>query len=247
VFNLDIEKDRPRLQTLLETSSRYRALLVTPSAYTAILVSPALARLWMGEEFAHAGIWAQVYLLLFLRAHLGIAPMIAQGIGQLRLCNLLSTFSMAINLAVSILAVSKLGYGGPILGTVVAGFVMDDLTFYLVSKNCGLRWRKPYLLGFAIVGCNLPMALAFYFFFPEELLLTWPALFTATVILLGVSYGTAMLLFVGEEQIKDFKIALRSVGLDRIKPIYLLLKFLLRVHRSLRHYFHIERQPMLCS
>ncbi len=247
VFNLDIQKDRGRLQTLLETSSRYRSLLVTPSAYTAILVSPALVRLWMGEDFAHAGFWAQVYLLFFLRAHLSVAPMIAQGIGQLRLCNMLSTISMVINLTVSILTVPRFGYGGPILGTVLAAFVMDDVTFYLVSKNCGLRWRRAYALGFAIVGCNLPAALAFYFFFPKELLLSWPALFTATVVLLCVFYGTAMLLFVGEEQIKDFRIALRSVGLERVKPIYMLLKLLLKLHRSLRHILRIERRPAECA
>jgi O-antigen/teichoic acid export membrane protein len=240
VFSLDTNQNRHKLQRLLEEGTRYRALLVTPLAYTAILLSPPFIRLWMGPGYADVGQWAQLYLLVYLSTYLGTATAIARGTGKLKVCNIYYSITIAINVAVSILTVPTLGYAGPIVGTVIANVFGGYIAFPFFSWACGLRWRKSYWLGIRIMACNLPLALLLYVLLPPAWLASWGSLCVAGVLLFSVFYGTPFVLFVGEKEIKDFKIAFRSAGVMRLKPLRRLLHRVLRVHRYLRHYLRVD-------
>ncbi len=242
IFSLDTDKDRHRLQTLLEEGVRYRALLITPLAYTGIVISPSFIRIWLGKEFASScAFWSQLLLTVFLFNFFGIAGMIARGIGKLKFINTIISIGAVGNLMISIMLVPRFGFAGPLIGTVIANFLLNGLlTFPIICRMCRLKWGKTYFLGIKIILSNLPIVFFSHILLSNYPPSNWVPLIAISMLLIFLLYGLLFVLFIDVDRTKDLRLVFKSSGLEKLPVFKNMMDAGLVIHGTLRHCLRLQ-------
>ncbi len=148
LYNMDCASDKSQIQKILNDGIKYRALIFIPICYTVIALMKPFINLWMGEDYLHCALWAQLFVALLVLSIFGVTMSVATVMGHLFLVNLVYTLRIALNIALSITLVPKYGYGGVILGTLGSNLLTGDLfVMPYIVKRCGLQWKQAMKCG----------------------------------------------------------------------------------------------------
>lgn len=122
---LDVEGRQASLQTLFFRGTKYVMALVLPVVVGLMVLAKPIIAAWLGPEFAHQALAAQVllsYQLLSAGAVVGESILISRGHAKRRLFN--SVFVVTLgNLVLSIILVQRFGILGVVIGTAVPWIV----------------------------------------------------------------------------------------------------------------------------
>jgi putative peptidoglycan lipid II flippase len=208
-------QDRSMIDKLLTQGTKYMTFLYTPIGYLGIIISPMFIEAWMGAEYLQYAIWSQAFMAVFvLTSGFGIPVNLVFNSGNTKAPNILKTVSILLNLSLGILLVKKLGIGGPILGTLISGF-LGPLTFPYFCKLLGADWKKHGHMVLKIILINLPSSIFFYW---VSLILnpTWINLIWLSLIILIVQFYTLYIVFFNIEEKNDINIFFKMLNIFKL-------------------------------
>lgn len=164
-YNLNLAEDKHRVQTLLEQGVLFRCAMSIPLACTAILYVPDFLSLWIGENYIHLSTWARLLLLIAIANSMGAITHILIGTGKIRTLNIYNASRDILNFTISILTISWLGIGGPILGTVISQTLLGiPLIFVFYCRQLQLSPTISYFIFFRVLFICLVLAGLWKFF-----------------------------------------------------------------------------------
>jgi len=199
--------DKGLIDKILTKGTKYLAMLYTPIGYLGIIISPLFINTWMGPEYLKYVVWSQVFMAVFVfTSGTGIPLNLVFNSGRTRQVNIFKTATIFVNLIISILLVKKLGIGGPIIGTLIAG-LLSPLMFPYFCKLINADWKKLMVVILKIKLFNLPFAFFFYWL-SFKIYPNWLNLILFSVVIVIVFYVNSYLVFCDEDEKKDILIFL---------------------------------------
>jgi O-antigen/teichoic acid export membrane protein len=162
VYNLNANVDSKRIKLLVDKGCRYRALFSIPLSCVAALFAPDFIRLWVGQKYMQYVQWAQLLCLVPVFTSLGIGSTVARGMGYIKSVNIVLSGQILLNFGLSFLLVQKYDIGGPILGTVIAVFLIGDFSIFpYFCRLMGIPWRHTF---FSVVQMGFVSGILFLLF-----------------------------------------------------------------------------------
>ncbi len=217
VYNLTAADDKDRLSRLVYQAVKYRAMMNVSVAYLCIAIAPSFIRVWMGPAYDECGRWAQIFLIQHLLVPLGVMPNVLKGMGRVGVVNACTTVRVCIGLTLGIALVPRYGIGGPILGTVIASFILGDLVFFpYFCRVAGLEWRRTFFLYLRILLVNLILAVPAFAILQIHPLTTWSALGGMSAVLLLLAAGLNYLAFFERQEKEDLRLVAETLGFMRL-------------------------------
>ncbi|PKP62178.1 hypothetical protein CVT91_00230 [Candidatus Atribacteria bacterium HGW-Atribacteria-1] len=214
IFTASALDNKPLIKKMLKKGSKYIAMIASSMGYLGIVVSPLFIELWMGQEYVQYAIWSQVFMLVLLTGPgLTLASDIVMASGKCREVNIVETFKLLINLAISISLIHILGMGGPILGTVISRALLAIIVFPYFSKVIGIEWKVPFITVYKVVGSNLPAFLIF-FLISKKIEATWLGLILLSTAMMITQYLTFYYFFFAMDEKRDLKMLLENFGIE---------------------------------
>jgi O-antigen/teichoic acid export membrane protein len=162
IHHLEESSDPHRMARFVYETTKFRSLFTIPLALTGILFLPAFIELWVGGEFASAAVWGQLFLIIPIVSVLGIGVNLLRQTGRVLIANLLLTFRGLVNVVVSVSLIPHLGFGGAIIGTLIASTVFGDILLYPVAcRICRIPpWSGVRIFGRVLTACIPPFLIA---------------------------------------------------------------------------------------
>lgn len=210
------KNDKVLIDKIMTQGTKYMTMLYSPIGYLGIIISPLFIVTWVGPEFLQYAIWSQAFMAVFIvTSGFGIPINLVFNSGNTLIPNVFKTVTIVVNLTIGILLVKKLGIGGPILGTLIAGFI-GPLAFPYFCKLIGTDWKKHMILVLKIIFTNLPSAIIFYLI-SLNLEAGWINLIVLSISIIFVQFFTLYLVFFSSDEKKDIKLVFRTFSLAKIK------------------------------
>lgn len=210
------KNDKVLINKIMSKGTKYSSMIYSSISYLGIIVSYIFIKTWMGEDYIQYAIWSQVFMLvLMVTGGFGIPINLVFNSGKTIQPNIVKTVSIFINIAISILLVKKLGIGGPILGTLIAGF-FTSLTFPYFCKLLGVEWKIHAYQVLKIILINLPSSIVFYWI-SFKLDANWINLIGLSLLIISVQSLTLYFTFFTTDEKKDLRIFFEILGLFKIK------------------------------
>lgn len=208
--------DKTLIDKLMAQGTKYMTILYTPIGYLGIIISPLFIKTWIGGDYLQYAIWSQAFMAVFvLTSGFGLPVNLIFNSGKTRAPNVFKTVSIFLNLTIGILLVKKLGIGGPILGTLIAG-LLGPITFPYFCKLLGIEWKKHALLVFKIIIINLPSSVLFYWI-TSMLNSGWLNLIFISFIIILVQFLTLYLAFFTFEEKQDIKVIFKMLNISNLR------------------------------
>jgi len=122
---LDAANDSERQRQLLLKGSKYAIAMTLPLVVALYVLADGLIRYWISPQYAYVATYARVFLsYMFFWPVIQVGSNMLVGVNQVRSIVRLQTFSVIVNLVLSIILARYLGVVGPIVGTAVASLLI---------------------------------------------------------------------------------------------------------------------------
>lgn len=158
------EPDSRMVSKILDQGAVTQFLVVLPVCFVAAFLLEPFLNLWLGKDYHEYAHWGILALLVYV---LGPFSAMTQRVMNLtgydRQCMKANIYLVAINLLVSISSTYVIGIGGPILGTVVHGFLAIFVfryyrnKFYPFDGSAGSR---------VIIACTIVQVVLLFVYWP---------------------------------------------------------------------------------
>ena len=133
---LDAVNDDQRQRQLLLKGSKYATAMTLPFVIALYVLADALIRYWISPQYAHVALYARVFLsYMFVWPVIQVGWNMLVGVNQVRSILPLQTFSVVVNLALSIVLARYVGVVGPMLGTVIANLLIVVAYMRLILRT----------------------------------------------------------------------------------------------------------------
>jgi O-antigen/teichoic acid export membrane protein len=206
--------DKKLIDKMLVKGTKYITMLYTPIGFLGIIISPIFIEAWVGTDYVQYAIWSQVFMAVFIvTSGFGMPINLVFNSGRTRPPNVVKTFTIIINLTLSIILVEKYGIGGPILGTLIAGF-NGPIMFPYFCKLIQADWKKLTAMVIKIISINIPSTILFYWI-SVNIEASWLNVILLSLTILTIQFLTLYLAFFTVDEKKDVKILLETIGLNK--------------------------------
>ncbi len=122
--------------------TKYLMALVLPSVVALLVLAKPIITAWLGPDFAHMALSAQIllsYQLLWVGPVIGEHILDRPGTGRSGDCSTASSWSQLGNLVLSIVLVQRLGVLGVVIGTAVPWVVDFPSRMHVILSGVGAR------------------------------------------------------------------------------------------------------------
>jgi O-antigen/teichoic acid export membrane protein len=149
-YNLRAANDSRRLEKLVSEGVRIRSITSIPVCVAAFLCMPPFIEVWVGSDYTWIVPWAQCFVLVPVFSCLGVGGQVCSTSSSgLVLANVIGTFRTGLNICISLYLISRLGIGGPILGTIISYALLGSLVMcYVYCRFMGISSRGAYVYFF---------------------------------------------------------------------------------------------------
>ncbi|MEO6456994.1 MAG: flippase [Chloroflexia bacterium] len=163
---LEARKDTARLQSLFITGTRVAVALTLPPVLWLLAFGRQAMEVWVGPGHEDALPVMYLFLGVFLvSAVQNPAGVILKGIGQVRAFSLVVMAEYAVNIAISLLLIPRLGVVGAVLGTLIPAVVADLVVIpWLACRELGVDY--PRFIIRTMVGPLVAAALSLALLLP---------------------------------------------------------------------------------
>ena len=207
--------DKILIDKILLKGTKYMTMIYTPIGYLGIIVSPLFIETWMGVEYLQYAIWSQMFMAVFIvTSGFGMPINLVFNSGRTKPPNVFKTLSIVVNLSISILLVKKFGIGGPILGTLIVGF-LSILFFPYFCKLIDADWKKLTVMVLKIVVINIPSSIFFYWV-SLKIEAGWLNLIGLSLGIIIVQAFTLYVSFFSIDEKKDVRFFFQTFGLFKL-------------------------------
>lgn len=164
---LEAAGDRRRLSMLFERATRYTVLCISPCIVIAMAQMPGIMHLWMGAGFELSVLLARLFLTALIPMMLitsGAAIMV--GMNRVKELVKYNAVATAVNFALSVYLVSRIGAPGVVIGTLSGSFVILVSYVFVMIGIFGIPFAA-YIRGIVIKPlAALAVMVALVFFLP---------------------------------------------------------------------------------
>lgn len=136
---LDAANDKERSKQLLLKGSKYSTAMTLPFVIVLFILAEGLIRFWISPEYIHVALYARLFLLyLLFWPIIQVGWNMLVGVNKVRSIVPLQTFSVGVNLVISIVLVNYIGVAGTMIGTIVANLLIFFAYLRLISNTFGV-------------------------------------------------------------------------------------------------------------
>lgn len=154
--------DRNALQVLLLRSTKYAAALAAPALVFFLLFPREFLSVWVGHPFAYLAPLVVFYCSHFVVTMLvGVSSTMLVGINRVEKAIHVSMWAAALNLAISLLTVQRLGIWGLVGGTVIAYAISSVMYIFITNRIFGIpnaRFFRQVVVPVFPLGLGLTAA-----------------------------------------------------------------------------------------
>lgn len=189
---MEARDEKDKLRALLVTGTRVSTMLTMPAVLWLLAFGRQTLTVWVGQGHEDALPVMYVFLITFLvSASQNPAATILRGIGQVRAIALFVLAEYAVNIALSIILIPRVGVVGAALGTFIPA-VINNLVFipWLVCRALEVDYRD-FVRG-SLLGPALSAIPALALLWPLSLLLS-----RASIVNVAAGGAAALVLFAG--------------------------------------------------
>ena len=132
----DAANDNERQTKLLLQGSKYTTAMALPIVLTLFILAEGLIKFWISPQYAHVALYARLFLLYMLFwPIIQVGWNMLVGVNKIKSIVPLQTFSVAVNLILSIILVKYIGVSGTMIGTIFANLLIFFAYMRLITDT----------------------------------------------------------------------------------------------------------------
>ena len=190
---LEAKTDKESLYKLYFRSMKYVALIALPISLSVILLADPFMNLWLGKGYGRSVLTVQILIVgYFFNIITGPGFFILNGIGKPQYGMKSSILAAVLNLTLSIVLVTRIGYFGVVIGTTTSMIIAAGYFISMFHQIMNVSLWKTFLRIFLkpFVASIIPFGII-YFFINQIAQVGWFSL-----IFLGALYLTLFILMI---------------------------------------------------
>jgi len=132
----DAANDNERQTKLLLQGSKYTTAMTLPIVVTLLILAEGLIKFWISPQYAYVALYARLFLLyLLFWPIIQVGWNMLVGVNKVKSIVPLQTFSVVVNLTLSIVLVTYIGVAGTMVGTIVANLLIFFAYMKLITTT----------------------------------------------------------------------------------------------------------------